>query len=76
MRRLQIKPNFLKNGRVDFLPNESHVSNYNVKYMHNPDTGIEGVLYISNIRVVFQSNGKAQNFSLPWVCILQIKLNN
>ena len=36
--------------------------------------GNDGVLYISNIRIVFQSNGKAQNFSLPWICILQIKI--
>lgn len=75
MRRLIIQATFLKNGRVDFLPGESHVSNYYVKYMFNEGQGIEGVLYISNIRVVFQSNGKSQNFSLPWICILQIKLN-
>jgi hypothetical protein len=44
--------------------------------MYNKGIGVDGILYISNIRVVFQSNGgKAQNFSLPWICILQIKIN-
>lgn len=48
-----------------------------MKYMFNDSTGVDGILYVSNIRVVFQTNvNKSQSFSLPWVCILQIKLND
>lgn len=62
---------------MDFLDRETHVSNYNAKYLHNENSGVDGVLYISNIRVVFQSSvNKSQSFSLPWVCIIQIKLND
>lgn len=45
--------------------------------MYNEATGVEGTLYVSNIRVVFQTNVKnSQSFSLPWVCILQVRLND